>query len=54
MFVFREKEWTGDYITDFSKLLPQLRSDGFTYDEVDIKKEQSKSTYSYFCTVGEG
>lgn len=27
-------EWTGNYITDFSKLLPQLRSDDFTYDEV--------------------
>ncbi|KAF7726250.1 Diphthamide biosynthesis protein 2 [Apophysomyces ossiformis] len=30
----RSKEWTGDYITDFSQLLPSLRNDGFTYDEV--------------------
>ncbi|KAG0169489.1 Diphthamide biosynthesis protein 2 [Apophysomyces sp. BC1034] len=29
----RSKEWTGDYITDFSTLLPSLRTDGFTYDE---------------------
>lgn len=33
-FFYRDMEWTGNYITDFSKLLPQLRSDDFTYDEV--------------------
>ncbi|KAG2225349.1 hypothetical protein INT45_005593 [Circinella minor] len=26
-------EWTGDYVTDFSRLLPNLRTDDFTYDE---------------------
>ncbi|KAI7867432.1 diphthamide biosynthesis protein 2 [Spinellus fusiger] len=29
----KSKEWTGDYITDFSKLLPNMRTDGFSYDE---------------------
>ncbi|KAI9020045.1 diphthamide biosynthesis protein 2 [Phycomyces nitens] len=29
----KSKEWTGDYITDFSKLLPSLRTDEFTYDK---------------------
>lgn len=33
----RSKEWTGDYITDFSKLLPASRTDGFTYDEVGVR-----------------
>lgn len=32
--VHRSREWTGDYITDFTKLLPGLRTDDFTYDEV--------------------
>ncbi|KAL0075878.1 diphthamide biosynthesis protein 2 [Phycomyces blakesleeanus] len=31
----KSKEWTGDYITDFSKLLPSLRTDDFTYDKED-------------------
>ncbi|KAI8890934.1 diphthamide biosynthesis protein 2, partial [Backusella circina FSU 941] len=31
--LMKDKEWTGDYITDFSNLLPQLRTDDFTYDE---------------------
>ncbi|KAI8146737.1 diphthamide biosynthesis protein 2 [Fennellomyces sp. T-0311] len=31
--VVRSKEWTGDYVTDFSRLLPNVRNDGFTYDE---------------------
>ncbi|CAO3623443.1 unnamed protein product [Mucor hiemalis] len=39
--LIREKEWTGDYITDFSRLLPQLRSDGFTYDE---EKDENASS----------
>ncbi|CAO3669807.1 unnamed protein product [Rhizopus stolonifer] len=26
-------EWTGNYETDFSKLLPQLRAEEFTYDD---------------------
>ncbi|ORY96132.1 diphthamide biosynthesis protein 2 [Syncephalastrum racemosum] len=29
----RSKEWTGDYITDFSNLLPGIREDNFAYDE---------------------
>ncbi|KAI8086195.1 diphthamide biosynthesis protein 2 [Halteromyces radiatus] len=29
----KSKEWTGDYVLDFSKLLPHLRTDGFQYDE---------------------
>ncbi|KAI8637193.1 diphthamide biosynthesis protein 2 [Parasitella parasitica] len=31
--LIRDMEWVGDYITDFSMLLPQLRTDGFSYDE---------------------
>ncbi|KAJ8655646.1 diphthamide biosynthesis protein 2 [Lichtheimia ornata] len=31
--VVRSKEWTGDYITDFSKLLPNVRTDGFSYQD---------------------
>jgi diphthamide biosynthesis protein 2 len=34
LLLYRDMEWTGNYITDFSKLLPQLRTDGFSYDEV--------------------
>ncbi|KAI8993273.1 putative diphthamide synthesis protein-domain-containing protein [Pilobolus umbonatus] len=30
--LIRDREWTGDYITDFSRLLPQLRTDNFAYD----------------------
>lgn len=40
-------EWTGNYITDFSKLLPQLRSDHFSYDEVRYQMEGVDSG-SYF------
>ncbi|CAO3652063.1 unnamed protein product [Cunninghamella echinulata] len=29
----KSQEWTGKYILDFSKLLPQLREDDFEYDE---------------------
>ncbi|KAI9485458.1 MAG: diphthamide biosynthesis protein 2, partial [Benjaminiella poitrasii] len=29
----KSMEWTGDYITDFSKLLPQLRTDDFSYND---------------------
>ncbi|KAI8071264.1 putative diphthamide synthesis protein-domain-containing protein [Gongronella butleri] len=29
----KSAEWTGDYVLDFSKLLPHLRTDGFQYDE---------------------
>ncbi|CAO3599241.1 unnamed protein product [Absidia cylindrospora] len=29
----KSKEWTGDYVLDFSKLLPHLRTDDFEYDE---------------------
>ncbi|CAO3666153.1 unnamed protein product [Rhizopus stolonifer] len=31
--LIRDMEWTGNYETDFSKLLPQLRAEEFTYDD---------------------
>ncbi|KAI9254286.1 diphthamide biosynthesis protein 2 [Sporodiniella umbellata] len=31
--LIRDLEWTGNYVTDFSKLLPQLRPEGFIYDD---------------------
>ncbi|KAI9331137.1 diphthamide biosynthesis protein 2 [Pilaira anomala] len=39
--LIRDMEWTGNYITDFSKLLPQLRSDDFAYDE---EKDENASS----------
>ncbi|GAA5803487.1 hypothetical protein HPULCUR_008969 [Helicostylum pulchrum] len=39
--LIRDMEWTGNYITDFSMLLPQLRSDDFTYDE---EKDENASS----------
>lgn len=42
-------EWTGDYITDFSKLLPQLRSDDFSYD--DEKDDLSSDEEPHFSLI---
>ncbi|KAG1234090.1 hypothetical protein G6F68_002815 [Rhizopus microsporus] len=45
----RDTEWTGDYITDFSKLLPQLRSDDFSYD--DEKDDLSSDEEPHFSLI---
>lgn len=37
MYQCRQKEWTGDYITDFQRLLPGLRDDDFTYDDEEVQ-----------------
>ncbi|KAI8365398.1 diphthamide biosynthesis protein 2 [Radiomyces spectabilis] len=45
----RSKEWTGDYVLDFSKLLPQLRTDGFVYDEE--REEGSSDEEEHFSLI---
>ncbi|KAI7900874.1 diphthamide biosynthesis protein 2 [Cokeromyces recurvatus] len=39
-------EWTGNYITDFSKLLPQLRTDNFTYDDEETENDDAEDVSS--------
>ncbi|KAI8979525.1 diphthamide biosynthesis protein 2 [Mycotypha africana] len=48
--ISRGKEWTGDYETDFSKLLPQLRTDDFTYDE-EREYDGSSDEEAHFSMV---
>ncbi|CDS13699.1 hypothetical protein LRAMOSA05873 [Lichtheimia ramosa] len=48
--VVRSKEWTGDYITDFSRLLPNVRTDGFTYEDED-QEDMSSDEEPHFSLV---
>ncbi|KAJ2958183.1 hypothetical protein NQZ79_g6205 [Umbelopsis isabellina] len=46
-----QKEWTGDYITDFQKLLPGLRDDGFTYDDAEEHEQLSSDEEPHFSMI---
>ncbi|KAI9313719.1 diphthamide biosynthesis protein 2 [Dichotomocladium elegans] len=49
--LIRSKEWTGDYITDFSKLLPNVRTDGFSYDDDEDSGALSSDEEPHFSLV---
>jgi len=47
----KQKEWTGDYITDFQRLLPGLRDDGFEYDDQVDQDEISSDEEPRFSLI---
>ncbi|KAG2180493.1 hypothetical protein INT44_003497 [Umbelopsis vinacea] len=47
----KQKEWTGDYITDFQRLLPGLRDDDFTYDEEEEREENLSDEEPHFSLI---
>ncbi|OAC99193.1 hypothetical protein MUCCIDRAFT_181020 [Mucor lusitanicus CBS 277.49] len=51
--LIRDMEWTGNYITDFSKLLPQLRSDDFSYDEEQDQDASSDEEPHFSLITGQ-
>ncbi|KAI8344718.1 diphthamide biosynthesis protein 2 [Chlamydoabsidia padenii] len=48
----KSKEWTGDYVLDFSRLLPHLRTDGFEYDE-EIEQGSSDEEGHFSLITGQ-
>ncbi|CEP19828.1 hypothetical protein [Parasitella parasitica] len=51
--LIRDLEWTGNYVTDFSKLLPQLRTDGFSYDEEQDQDASSDEEPHFSLITGQ-
>ncbi|KAI8340997.1 diphthamide biosynthesis protein 2 [Choanephora cucurbitarum] len=51
--LIRDMEWTGNYVTDFSKLLPQLRTDGFEYDEEEDHDASSDEEPHFSLITGQ-
>ncbi|KAH8554044.1 diphthamide biosynthesis protein 2 [Umbelopsis sp. PMI_123] len=51
MALSKQKEWTGDYITDFQQLLPGLRDDEFTYDDEEEREENSSDEEPHFSLI---